>query len=176
MKSERRRSPKLVLLLLPLIVFASGFTAAVKAQNSASVVLAGTELTTVVPTSFYFEGQSAPTQMRNAAAVRFGEKRHVIAGLVDTSGYSTEIAAKYQGFFITDSRIKVGGRELPTGAYGFGFQGETFNIFDVGGNPVMSAAARNDKALSRPRPLTMTKNGNEIRLYAGRVYVVIAAN
>jgi hypothetical protein len=173
MKSERRLPPKPVLFLL--IVFAAGFIS-VKAQTNQSVILTGTELTTVVPASFYFEGQSAPTQMRNAAAVRFGEKRHVIAGLVDTSGYSTEIAAKYQGFFITDSRIKVGGRELPTGAYGFGFQGETFNVFDVGGNPVISAAARSDKALSRPRPLTMTKNGNEIRLYAGRVYVVIAAN
>lgn len=173
MKSERRLPPKSVLFLL--IVFASGFIS-VKAQNNQSVILTGAELTTVAPTSFYFEGQSAPTQMRNAAAVRFGEKRHVIAGLVDTSGYSTEIAAKYQGFFITDSRIRVGGRELPTGAYGFGFRDETFNVFDVGGNPVMSAAARSDKALSRPRPLTMMKNGNEIRLYAGRVYVVIAAN
>jgi hypothetical protein len=172
MKSKHRYPANSALFLL--IVFASCF--ALKAQDNRSVVLTGRELTSVVPSSFYFEGQTAPTQMRNAAAVRFGGKRHVLAGLVDTSGYSTDIAAKYQGFFITDSRIRIGGRELPTGAYGFGFRGETFNVFDIGGNPVVEADARSDRALRRPRPLTMTKTGNEIRLYAGRVYVVITAN
>ena len=48
-------------------------------------VLAGAELTRIVPPGFYFQGLSAPTQMRNAAAARFGSKRYVIAGLVDTS-------------------------------------------------------------------------------------------
>jgi len=48
--------------------------------------------------------------MRNSAAARFGAKRFVIAGLVDTSGYSTEVRAKYQGFFITDSRSRFGGK------------------------------------------------------------------
>ncbi|HEY0050636.1 MAG TPA: hypothetical protein VGB68_15190 [Pyrinomonadaceae bacterium] len=172
MKSEHRCPAKLALFLL--LIFASGFI--VKAQDGRSVVLTGRELTAVTPTGFYFEGQSAPTQMRNAAAVRFGGNRHALAGLVDTSGYSTDITAKYQGFFITDSRIRIGGRELPTGAYGFGFRGERFNVFDVGGNPVVEVDARSDRALRRPRPLMMTKNGNEIRLYAGRSYVVITAN
>ncbi|HEX8247147.1 MAG TPA: hypothetical protein VF599_03100 [Pyrinomonadaceae bacterium] len=173
MKSKQRRAANSALFLL--IVFASFFT--LKAQdNRSAAVLTGRELTGVVPTSFYFEGQSAPTQMRNAAAARFGAKRHVLAGLVDTSGYSTDIAAKYQGFFITDSPIRIGGRELATGAYGFGFRGETFNVFDIGGKSVIEAEARSDKALRRPRPLMMTKTGNEIRLYAGRVYVVITTN
>ena len=140
------------------------------------VVLSGTDLTRVVPTSFYFEGQSAPTQMRNAAAARFGDKRHVIAGLVDTSGYSSEVRAKYQGFFITDSSITVGTQQLGAGAYGFGFSDDgKFNLFDVGGNAVTSAAATKDAALKRPRPLMMVKEKEELRLYAGRNYVTIAA-
>jgi hypothetical protein len=171
MKSAYRYPAQAALFLL--IVFAFCFAA--QAQNKPGVVLTGRELASVMPTGFYFEGQTAPTQMRNSAAVRLGEKRHVLAALVDTSGYSTDVAAKYQGFFITDSRIKIGGEQLPIGAYGFGFRGERFNIYDVGGNQVISTGAENDKALRRPRPLTMTKNGNEIRLYAGRVYVVIAA-
>lgn len=40
----------------------------------------------------------------------------------------------------------------------------------------MSTGAATDRVLRRPRPLMMTKNGNEIRLYAGRVFVVITAN
>jgi hypothetical protein len=172
MKSEQRYPFKSALFLL--IVFASCFIA--KAQDNRSVVLTGRELATVMPTSFYFEGQTAPTQMRNSAAARFGAKRHVLAGLVDTSGYSTDISARYQGFFITDSPVKIGDRELPVGAYGFGFRGATFNVYDIGGNPVFKTDADNDRTLRRPRPLMMTKNGNQIRLYAGRVYVVITAN
>jgi hypothetical protein len=139
------------------------------------VVLNAKESAQVVPTSFYFEGQSAPTQMRNSAAARLGAKRYVIAGLVDTSGYSTDVRAKYQGLFITDSLITVGGKDLATGAYGFGFSSDgNFNIFDVGGNAVISVAATKDSALRRPRPLMMVKEKDEVRLYAGRNFVVVA--
>ena len=145
------------------------------AQNKAAI-LTGKDSERVVPTSFYFEGLSAPTQMRNSAAARFGEKRYVIAALVDTSGYSSEVKAKYQGLFITDSAITVGGKDLTAGAYGFGFSDDgKFNLFDVGGNAVTSAAATKDAKLQRPRPLMMVNESDGLRLYAGRSYVVIAA-
>jgi hypothetical protein len=165
---------KVLLAALALLVVAA-FSVPVLAQDSVAV-LAGAELTRVVPTSFYFQGQSAPTQMRNSAAARFGKDRFVIAGMVDTSGYSAEVRARYQGFFITDSSITVGGETLPAGAYGFGFTNDgKLNILDVGGNQVLSVSTANDKALRRPRPLMMTMDGSNVRLYAGRDYVVIAA-
>lgn len=149
--------------------------AAIGAQQTSVKVLTGAELTRVVPPGFYFEGQSAPTQMRNAAAARLGEKRLVVAGLVDTSGYSSEIRAKYEGFLITDSRIEIGGEQLATGAYGFGFSDDgKLNVFDIGGNRVLSVAARSDKDLRRPRPLMLTNAADGLRLYSGRDYAVIA--
>src|SRR5437660_12596071 len=90
------------------------------AQDSATI-LTGADLNRVVPPGFYFQGLSAPTQMRNTAAARFGSNRYVIAGLVDTAGYAADVRAKYEGFFITDSRIKINGSELGVGADGFGF-------------------------------------------------------
>ena len=63
---------------------------AVMAQEGAKI-LTGAELTRIVPTGFYFQGLSAPTQMRNSAAARFGTDRYVISGLVDTSGYSADV-------------------------------------------------------------------------------------
>ncbi|HKP88263.1 MAG TPA: hypothetical protein VJZ26_19315 [Blastocatellia bacterium] len=158
-----------------LIVSATLLPLASAIAQESGVVLSGKELTKVVPTSFYYVGQSAPTQMRNAAAARFGTNRFVIVGDVDTSGYSTDIQAKYQGFFITDSRIAINGTELGTGAYGFGFSEDKLNVFDVGGNPVISVGTTKDSALKRPRPLTMTKAADGVRLYSGRSYVVIAA-
>jgi hypothetical protein len=171
---QKRPLEKIFITALALLVCAS-FALPVLAQGGATV-LAGAEMTRVVPTSFYFQGQSAPTQMRNAAAARFGKDRYVIAGMVDTSGYSAEIRARYQGFFITDSSITLGGETLAIGAYGFGFTNDgKFNVLDLAGNQVLSVSTTNDKALRRPRPLTMTMDGSNVRLYAGRDYVVIAA-
>jgi hypothetical protein len=145
------------------------------AQERATV-LTGAELTRVVPTGFYFQGLSAPTQMRNAAAARFGAKRFVIAGLVDTSGYSADIREKYVGFLITDSEITLSGETLTPGAYGFGFATEgKMTVMDLAGKDLLSVAITNDKELRRPRPLMMTSDPGGVRLYNGRNYVVIAA-
>ena len=89
---------------LALLAIAGSATA----QDRATI-LTGAELTRVVPTGFYFQGLSAPTQMRNSAAARFGTTRFVIAGLVDTSGYSADVREKYVGFLITDSEITLNG-------------------------------------------------------------------
>ena len=170
-----KRQLKRLITVLELLIVAVSVPLAVLAQDGGTV-LAGAELTRVVPSAFYFQGQSAPTQMRNAAAARFGTNRFVIAGMVDTSGYSAEIRARYEGFFITDSSITVGGETLATGGYGFGFSNDgKLNILDVGGNQVLSVATTNDKSLRRPRPLMMTMDGSNVRLYRGRDYVVIAA-
>ena len=164
------------LTLLALLTLALAHAADVRAQGDAPVILTGAQLARIVPPGFYFEGQSAPTQMRNSASARMGQTRHVIAGMVDTSGYSSEIRAKYEGFFITDSPVSVGGQELGPGAYGFGFTDDNkFNLFDVGGRQILSAATTRDARLRRPRPLMMTKDGESIRLYSGRSYVTVEA-
>jgi len=170
---QRSITSAIVLAVFFLVLSATG---SVRAQDGATV-LAGAELTRVVPPGFYFQAQSAPTQMRNSAAVRFGTNRYVIAGFVDTSGYAADVREKYQGFLITDSPIKVGGSELGTGAYGFGFTNDgKFAVLDLSGKEIMSMAASQDKELKRPRPLMMAKAADGIRLYAGRSYVLIGAN
>ena len=168
--SRFRRSTWAAAILFLSLAFA------VAAVPQDGVVLTGAEFTKVVPTTFYFEGQSAPTQMRNAVAARFGAKRYVIAGMVDTSGYSSEVRAKYEGFFITDSPIMLGDSQVGVGAYGFGFSNDgKLNLFDVGGNKFLSVSTTTDKDLKRPRPLTMIKAAGGIRLYSGKNYVIVSA-
>lgn len=157
-------SSLLCLLLMPAAVL-----------SEEAMMLEGEALARVVPGSFYFEGRVGPTQMRNAAAVRFGEKRHVIVALVDTAGYSSDIRAKYEGFLVTDSRIAFGDKELAAGAYGFGITKESkFNIFDVGGNLLLSVAGAKDSATRTPRPLALLKDEGGVRFYRGRSYVLVA--
>ena len=148
----------------------------VAAAQDRAVILTGADLTRVVPPGFYFQGLTAPTQMRNAAAARFGSSRYVIAGMVDTSGYSVDVRAKYEGFLITDSAITINGSVLNVGAYGFGFSNDgKLNILDLAGKEILAVATTKDSKMKRPRPLMMTNDGGGIRLYSGREYAVIAA-
>jgi hypothetical protein len=171
-----KRWQKHIFVTATLVALASSITFGAMVQNK-PVVVTGSDLTRLVPSSYYFKGQSAPTQMRNTAAAKLGAERFVIVGLVDTSGYSAEVRAKYEGFFITDSPIKINGESLPTGAYGFGFSNDgKMNVMDIAGNDVLSVSSTNDKALRRPRPLMMTVSEQGIRFYSRRDYVVISAN
>jgi hypothetical protein len=164
-----------ICLCAMMVVLATSLLSTVRAQNSVTV-LTGAELTRIVPPGFYFQGLSAATQMRNAAAARLGDKRYVIAGLVDTSGYAADVRAKYEGFFITDSPITINGSDLPVGAYGFGFsQDGKMQILDLAGNQALSTSTAKDSALARPRPLMMTKAADGLRFYNGKDYVTITA-
>ena len=145
-------------------------------EKSASEILNQSDTAKIVPSSFYFAGQSAPTQMRNSAVARIGKDRHVIAGLVDTSGYSTEISGKYEGFLITDSPIKIGDKMLETGAYGFGFSADgKLHIFDLSSKEIFSIDTQTDKDMKRPRPLTMNVSADGVRFYKGKNYALVTA-
>src|SRR5947209_17001169 len=157
-----------------LILSIAAFAAADAAAQGGAVVLEGAQLARVVPTGFYFEGQSAPTQTRNTAAAKFGADRYLIVGLVDTSGYSSDVRAKYQGFFITDSPVRLGGKELGTGAYGFGFTDDGhLNILDLSGKQILSVPTTKDASIKRPRPILFTTDAGGVRFYGGRDSAVV---
>jgi hypothetical protein len=115
---------------------------------------------------------TATTQLRNSGGVKFADGFYVLATLVDTSGYSTGLAAKYQAYFITELPIKVGGKSLPAGVYGAGFVGDKFVLTDVGAHDVLTVAAGDDAAQKRPMPLQVTADpSGGFRLYVQRKYV-----
>jgi hypothetical protein len=157
-------------------IWALIFAVSSNAQNTKDYeVLTSAALTRVVPKSFYFAGQSAETQARNTAAARLGKDRFIVAGMVDTSGYSSEISGKYEGFLITDSPVKIGDKTLETGAYGFGFATEgQIKIFDLSSKEILSVATQSDADMKRPRPLQMTSEAKGIRFYKGKNYVLVS--
>jgi hypothetical protein len=143
------------------------------AQSGADTVLKPADLEKLFPATVYYFGQSAPTQLRNSGGVKFADGHYVLASLVDTSGYSTGVAAKYQGYLIAEVPLKIEGQLLPAGAYGFGFlDGDRFLVTDLGGHDVFTAHSTKDTDLARPRPLQVTDApAGGFRLYAGRNYV-----
>ncbi len=149
--------------------------AAMRAQ-SGGTVLKPEEMQKLLPATMFYDGQTATTQLRNSGGVRFSDGNLVLAVMIDTSGYSTSIAARYQAQFITEVPISIRGKRLPGGVYGIGFiAGHKFVVTDVGAHEVLSVSSDSDAALKRPRPLEFLPDpSGGFRLYAGRQYVVLS--
>src|SRR6201984_1138955 len=107
------------------------------AQTTSKHVLTSDELKKAVPTEYFYRGQKAPVQVRNAAGFQLADGKMMLAALVDASGYSTAIQQKYQGLLITEMKLNIGGTTLSPGQYGFGFAADgKFVVMDVANNDV----------------------------------------
>jgi hypothetical protein len=158
------------------VVAAAALLGAAFAQQGPKHLLSGDELKRAVPAEYFFRGQKAPTQLRNAAGFQLADGKMTLATLVDASGYSSAIQQKYQGLLITEAKIKIGDAILPPGQYGFGFTADgKFVVMDVANNDVLSAPFQTDSALPRAVPLKMVEAGNGYKLYAGKKWVEIEA-
>jgi hypothetical protein len=143
----------------------------IRAQG-VDTVLKAADTQKLLPARVFYRGQSANTEMRNAGGVKFADGYYVLATLVDTSGYSTGLAVKYQAYFIAEVPLNVGGQSLPAGVYGVGFVGDKFVVTDVGAHDVLTVAAGDDPAQMHPMPLQVKADpAGGFRLYAGRKYV-----
>jgi hypothetical protein len=144
------------------------------AQQGSKHVLSADELKKAVPAEYFFWGQKASVQLRNAGGFQLADGKMAMAALVDTSGYSTAIQQKYQGMLITEVKLNMGGSELGPGQYGFGFTAEgKFVVMDVANNDVLTTAYQTDQELKHPVPLKLVEDGAGYKLYAGKKWVGI---
>jgi len=146
---------------------------AIRAQGG-DTVLKPAELQKLLPSAVFYRGQSATTQLRNSGGVKFSDGYMVLATMVDTSGYSTGVAAKYQAYFVTEVPIKIGGQSLAAGVYGIGFVADNkLIVTDIGAHDVLTVTTGDDADLKRPTPLQVVADpAGGFRLYAGRRYIV----
>ena len=144
------------------------------AEGKESVLKAADITPKIFPERVFFRGQVAPAQLRNTGGVHFADDLYVLAGLVDSSGYSTGIREKYQGYLLNEVNLEMGGETLKPGAYGFGFiTGGKFVVMDLGANDVLQITSQRDAEMKRPVPLQVaaSSTAGSYRLYAGRDYV-----
>ena len=146
----------------------------VEMKAQAGTVLKAADTQKMLPASVYYKGQSAPTQLRNSGGVKFADGLYVLATMVDNSGYASDVQAKYQAYFIAETAIKVGEKNLPAGVYGIGFiAGNKLVVTDVGAQEVFTVDTKDDAGLKRPMPLqVMADPSAGFRLYSGRRYVI----
>ena len=163
-------------VLIALFVLSLTLSAVAQGAPAAPAVVAGADLKKVVPDSYFFRGLSATTQLRNSSAIHYPDDFYVVVGLVDTSGYSSDVKAKYNGFFITEKKLAFGSSTLVPGQYGMGYTADgKFHILDVAGNELLIADITADDKLARPQPLKIVMDGATAKLYLGKKYVTITA-
>ncbi len=170
-----------LLLSLALLLFhpspsqnAPPTTSIAQTDAAAPTILPPDQINRLLPPSVFFHGQTAPLQLRNAAAARFPDGVILFASLVDSSGYSTGVRERYQFYLVTEAPLTVGQKTLAPGAYGAGFlEDGTFVIMDMGGHDALLSRTERDDNMRRPRPLQFVtgSNAGELRLYLGRNFV-----
>jgi len=164
-------------VLRAAFIMCLAFSAVAQTAPTSPTVVAAADLKKVVPEAYFFRGLSATTQLRNSSAIHYPDDFYVIAGLVDTSGYSSDVKAKYNGFFITEKKLQFdGGGTLGPGQYGMGYTADgKFHILDVAGNELVVADIKMDDKLARPQPLKIVMDGATAKLYLGKKYVSFTA-
>ena len=161
-----------ILVVLALCTIVSSAAA----QQAKPGVLAPDEIKRFTPSSYFFAGQSAPVQVRNTVGFRNASGKLALVGLVDTSGYASDVQQKYQGFFITEGKLSVEGAELQPGQYGFGFSKDgKFVVMNIATDELLSVSSTMDDKLTRPVPLKLVEDSGSYKLYAGKKYVNIKA-
>jgi methionine-rich copper-binding protein CopC len=135
-----------------------------------------------VPADFYLEGNHIPVEKRNAVVLKNAKGARVVLGLIDTSGYSSQIQQKYIGMLITETRISVCGNALAVGSYGLGMERPAatsnadapFRVYNQAGEKVGECAAKRDDSVKQPKPLAVTTaKGGPAKLYLGKYAIDI---
>jgi hypothetical protein len=168
-----QRKPVLLVVIIMLAFAYSVGQTGKPAPNEKPGMLSPQDVKRLAPSTYFFRGQSAPVQLRNVVGLRTEGGKLVLAGLVDTSGYAADIKDKYQGFLITEVKLKVEDSELSPGQYGFGFKDGKFLVLDVGANDIASVSSKKDGTMAHPVPLKLEQDGESYKLYAGREWVTV---
>lgn len=164
--------------LLCLLAFPCALRAQINTapRQSAPGILTRDEAGPLLPPTVFFDGQLAGVQARNSAGLRINSSKMILAGLVDSSGYSSGVRERYQGILLLSAPVRIGGKQLAPGAYGFGFLGNEMLVMDLGGGELFRTPTASDPAMKRPTPLQMLPDPASpagARLYLGRSFVAI---
>lgn len=162
-------------------VVASLLLAGPARAQSTFKVETGKAFNRAIPKDFFLEGNAIPTEKRNSALVVTPSGARMVVGLIDTSGYSSQIQQKYIGMLITEGKVDLCGNAVGIGSYGFGLakspgatnrEGATFILYNQAGQKVADCTTMWDAKVQHPLPLRVAVNGSgSARLYLGRNWV-----
>jgi hypothetical protein len=148
------------------------------AQGQFELVM-GKDFEGAVPKDFYLEGNAIPTERRNTVLLKTPSGSRVLVGLIDTTGYTSQIQKKYIGMLITEGELSINGQRVGVGSYGVGLEKPAAGssgdgklmVYNQAGTQVAECPARKDADLRQPRPLQVVLEQDGARLYIERYWV-----
>ena len=167
------------------IVLVASLLLSIMAANPANAqgvfkVEKGEAFNKILPKDFVLEENAIPTEKRNSVLVVAPSGARVVTGLLDTSGYSSQVQEKYLGMLIAEGSVDVCGNRVAVGSYGFGLakapgaaegHPSKFLLYNQAGEKVAECGAQWDAKIKSPRPLQVVASGGTARLYLGRTWV-----
>jgi len=135
-----------------------------------------------VPQDFYVEGNRIPVEKRNTVVLKNAKGTRLLVGLVDTTGYSSQVRQKYTGMIITEGKISVCGNALGVGSYAFGLDRPAFpssaeapfKIYNQAGEKVGECSAKKDDSVKQPKPLSvMSEKSGPAKVFLGKYMIEI---
>jgi len=169
-------------LWLAAVTVASGAACQGLMAQGKFEVVTGKAFDSAMPKDIYLEGNSIPTEKRNAALVKTPAGARAVFALIDTTGYSSNIVAKYVGMIITEGDLTICGQKVGVGSYGFGWTLPAtgvdapgkFSLYNQAGAPVTNCEAPRHADLKQPRPLqVIVAADGSARLYHGKNYIAL---
>src|ERR1700683_5749029 len=94
------KNARVTVMTFVALLLASALLTPALAQKAAQHLLSSDELTKVAPAEFFFRGQKATVQLRNATGFETAGGMVTFGALVDASGYSSGIKETYQGMLL----------------------------------------------------------------------------
>jgi len=168
-------------LYVGFIAIALALSAEKSAAQGKFELVTGKEFEGAVPKDFYLEGNAIPTEKRNSALLKTPSRARVLVGLIDTTGYSSQIQKKYIGMLITEDELSINGQKVGVGSYGIGLEKPAAGsggdarlmVYNQAGTQVAESAAQRDPDLKQPRPLQVVLGKDGARLYIERYWVEV---
>jgi hypothetical protein len=144
-------------------------------------LVTGKDFEGAVPKDFYLEGNAIPTEKRNSALLKTPSGSRVLVGLIDTTGYSSQIQKKYIGMLITEGELSINGQKVGVGSYGVGLEkppagssGDAkLMVYNQAGTQVAECTTHKDADLKQPRPLQVVLGKDGAHFYIERYWVEI---
>ncbi len=75
-----------------------------------------------LPDRVPMEAEAIPLDMRNVAALEFPDKSRIALAALMNSDLSAQMRQKYQYVFVSETRIRLNGWNVPAGMVGLGFE------------------------------------------------------
>ena len=110
--------------LVLLVMFGASQSAAAQQGSKMCLAIEDKAVLKILPNKVPLEAETISVDTRSFSALQFPDGSRVVITPLITSGYGQDLQAKYQFILVSESRLVIGGNQIPSGLVGIGIKPE----------------------------------------------------